>query len=352
MISLKKYVDSAESQSRDNSADAAADVLPVVLGAYRATLLEIGSCSASTFPALGQDLKQNLGRIEERLSATVSSSDVIEAEHAVREQLREWSARAVRHYRQKAEEVRDILLVMACTAESVGQRDLRCAQQIDVVTAELKTISSLDDLSLMRGSIEKGAADLKSCIDRMTAEGKAVVEHLRVEVATCRARLEQAEYIASCDAVTGLGSRPWIEEQIEKRIDSRSIFCAALMDIDSFGRINVAHGRATGDILLKQFAAELRSASRASDVAGRWGGDQFIVLLNTALPESKAQIDRLQAWACGDYNVPGKFGPLKLRVEACFGLVEHALSESMAQLMQRVEIDMYAHKAAAKRKTA
>jgi GGDEF domain-containing protein len=67
--------------------------------------------------------------------------------------------------------------------------------------------------------------------------------------------------------------------------------------------------------LLKQFSTELRSACRATDVIGRWGGDEFILLFDCALAEAEGQTVRLRKWICGNYTVRGKAGEVKLRVD-------------------------------------
>ena len=102
------------------------------------------------------------------------------------------------------------------------------------------------------------------------------MERLREQVTSYQSKLEEAEEIASRDALTGLSSRLYVEGQIEKRIGSCSIFCVALIDIDGFKKVNDSYGHPTGDELLKQFGVELRSACRATDVIGRWGGDELI----------------------------------------------------------------------------
>ena len=93
------------------------------------------------------------------------------------------------------------------------------AQQLDSLTARLETIAPLQDVTRIRASIDESARQLRSSVARMTAESKAVIDHLRVEVSTYQAKLEKAEYVASCDALTGLGSRLWVEGRIHERIE-------------------------------------------------------------------------------------------------------------------------------------
>jgi diguanylate cyclase (GGDEF)-like protein len=103
-----------------------------------------------------------------------------------------------------------------------------------------------------------------------------------------------------------------------------------------------------GDELLKQFASELKSASRSADIIGRWGGDEFILLMQCGLAEARAQTDRLQKWVCGSYTVEGNSKAVKLRVVASLGLAEHHAGEPMKALIDRADAEMYRQKAASK----
>ena len=140
----------------------------------------------------------------------------------------------------------------------------------------------------------------------------------------------------------------YVEAQIEKRIESVHDFCVAIVDIDGFKKVNDAHGHLTGDEVLKQFAGELRSACRSTDVIGRWGGDEFILLFDSGIEEAEAQTERLRKWVCGNYSVPGKNGTLKLRVDASIGLAAHVPGEEMNEIVGRADAAMYKQKARAR----
>jgi len=354
MISLKKYLDSSQTEpdavhnTVPHRGKEDGGILSLAVAAYRSALREMGTCSVEACPALGQGLKQSLAEIEEKLSIDASHATFDAAQAATAEQLKEWGRSTAGHYRKKTNEVKALLLVMARTAESVGERDQRCAGQISEVTTRLETIASLEDLTEIRSSIERSAADLKTSLDRMAAEGKQAIAELRAEVTSYQTKLEEAEELASKDALTGLRNRSWAEHQIEQRIAAGAALSVAIVDIDEFKRVNDEHGHLVGDELLRQFAGELRSASRSTDVLGRWGGDEFILVLNATLQEAEAQIDRLRVWVCGSYQVQARSGPMKLKVEASIGLAVHAPGETMKDLLGRADAAMYACKSASR----
>jgi len=358
MISLKKYLDSpAETPETDSRCEArhgmdaknvkAGDgVVSLALAVYGAALREMGDAGAVACPALGQGLKNSLARIADNLTMAAGPEGLEAAQTGTRNELQDWGQRTAAHYRQRTSEVKDLLLVMARTAESVGERDQRCAGQFSEVTSRLKTIATLEDLTEIRASIERSAADLKTSLDRMADEGKQAMAALRAQVSVYQVKLEEAEEFASRDALTGLHNRFWVENQIAHRISKGGPLSLAILDIDAFKSINDRHGHLVGDETLQQFAQELRSASRSTDVIGRWGGDEFILLLNCNLREAEPQIERLRAWVCGDYTVKSRSGATKINVNASIGLAELAPCETMKDLLARADAAMYGRKAA------
>jgi len=103
--------------------------------------------------------------------------------------------------------------------------------------------------------------------------------------------------------------------------------------------------------MLQQFARELKSASRSTDVIGRWGGDEFILVLDCGLQEAEPQIERLREWVCGDYAIQSRGGRMKLKVNASIGLAERVPGETMKDLLARADVAMYARKAAGRSKS-
>jgi diguanylate cyclase (GGDEF)-like protein len=344
MISIKRYLDSDSPVSGKSAEASQQDPFAAALDAYGSSLIEMGNCSLDACPGLGDALKQSLERLKAELSPAMNRDKLAAHGDQTRDLLRAWGRDATRHYQGKAREVKEILLAMACAAESVSARDQRSAGQMSEVTEHLRAIATLDDLTEIRASIEKSAVELKSSIDRMTEEGNAVLNQLKKQVVDYRTKLEEAEMVASRDALTGLSSRVYVEGQLEKRIASSAAFCVVIVDIDDFKKVNDAHGHLIGDKLLKQFAGEMRSACRAADTIGRWGGDEFILLFDCGLEEAEGKTERLRKWICGDYSVPGKSGTLKLHVDVSIGLAAHTPGEGMNEVVGRADAAMYTQK--------
>jgi hypothetical protein len=259
MISIRKYLEApsaleAAAPGPRPQKRIAGELAAPLVDAYRATLMEMGRSGTDACPATGAELASSLADLSGKLASGLDSASLAEADNAARCSLQDWGRRTSRHFQQKAGEVKEMLLAMARTAESVGERDQRCARQIDDVTTQLRRIASLDDVSQIRASIERSASELKTSIERLNAEGKAVLDALQAKVITFQARMEEAEQLASLDALTRLRSRLWVEGQLEQRIASAANFCVAILDIDGFKSVNDTYGHVAGDEVLRQFA--------------------------------------------------------------------------------------------------
>jgi two-component system, chemotaxis family, chemotaxis protein CheY len=346
MVSLKKYIDSASGHPTENCGPDTEGVLGAAIQAYRAALHEIGSCSSEGCQALGAELKKSLWEIEVSLGAEIGFGAIATAERSVQGHLQAWGNRAAEHYRQKTVEVKELLILMACSADSFCERDERCAIQLIDVTDRLERIASLEDLTEVRSILEKSAAELKMLVNNIVAEGKEAIAKLKQEVSDYQVKLEEAETIASHDVLTGLHNRIWVENQIDSRIESGVPFCVAIADIDGFKKVNDDLGHLAGDELLRLFAAELESANRSTDVIARWGGDEFILVLDCDPLEAPAQIDRLAVRVCKSYKIMARTGPSMLTVGVSIGLAEHLPGETKLELLARADAAMYARKAA------
>jgi two-component system, cell cycle response regulator len=94
---------------------------------------------------------------------------------------------------------------------------------------------------------------------------------------------ERLRHMSRTDGLTGLENRRSIERQLEKMYAhgerlSEPLSCV-MCDLDRFKSVNDEYGHQAGDVVLKQFAAILKKAAREIDVVGRYGGEEFIVLL-------------------------------------------------------------------------
>jgi len=94
---------------------------------------------------------------------------------------------------------------------------------------------------------------------------------------------EALRYEASHDPLTGLYNRRYILEQMQQGISQalryKHAFTIVMFDLDHFKQVNDVYGHAGGDAVLSSMAELLQANVRDSDIPGRWGGEEFIILL-------------------------------------------------------------------------
>jgi diguanylate cyclase len=348
VITLKKYLDNEADQPYVAEADPI-ELFEPALKSYRSSLLAMGKSAAHACAVVGADLQHNLAGLEGRLYRNLTPSLFQETGRKVEDELEQWGGRTADYLKAKAKEAKELLLALAQTAESLGERDQRHASHFTQFTSRLQAIADLEDLTQVRASVLQRATELRGYVDQMEQESRRLVAHLEAEVSSYETKLKAAEELALRDALTQLANRRNVEERLQWRVSNQKPFCVAILDLNDFKQVNDRYGHPAGDSLLKQFAHELSSHLRSSDVVGRWSGDEFIVVLDCDLENANAQIERMRQWTFGDYTVqstPGAPGT-KVRVDASIGLAQWRHGESMQEVIARADAAMYKEKKSA-----
>jgi diguanylate cyclase (GGDEF)-like protein len=267
-------------------------------------------------------------------------------ERLVEIQLQEWGDRTAAHLKDKADEVKELLITLANTAESVWSRDEGYTNKFKDLTGRIEQIANLDDLTQIRSSIVRGVSELKSSVDQMTRDSQEMVTNLRTEVSTYEARLKAIEYVMLKDELTRVENRRSVECRIHSSIANQAAFCVLMIDLNHFKQVNDKYGHFAGDDLLKQFAMELQLNVRSSDLVGRWAGDEFILVLACDGDGARMQIDRIREWVFGKYTIRGGPGkePVSIQVDASIGMAEWKPNKTLEQIIEEADVSMYMDK--------
>jgi diguanylate cyclase (GGDEF)-like protein len=151
------------------------------------------------------------------------------------------------------------------------------------------------------------------------------------------------------DSKTGLlNAATWEREaatEVARAVRTGSPLAVALLDIDKFKAVNDTHGHLVGDQVLKEIANRLNSLLREYDVAGRWGGEEFSVLL----PQTKAvdafrTAERVRASiAALNIIVPGTAGAERVQVTVSIGVaaLDAGSQRQLGELMAAADAALY-----------
>jgi diguanylate cyclase (GGDEF)-like protein len=153
---------------------------------------------------------------------------------------------------------------------------------------------------------------------------------------------------AQSDRLTGLPNRSSFVSSLETAVARRRAegrpSVVLFLDLDGFKQVNDSMGHHTGDRLLVSVADRLRQCLRDEDVVGRFGGDEFLVLLDdiTAGPGLDGLVERISTAVCEPYHL----GERVARVGVSIGTAECGPDTTVDHLLQEADQSMYRVKAA------
>ncbi|WP_379944780.1 GGDEF domain-containing protein [Marinobacter sp. LM1] len=171
-----------------------------------------------------------------------------------------------------------------------------------------------------------------------------VLEAGRLRARNKLVALAQAhEHAARTDELTGLANRRDMQSRLNTEFSrferSGHHFSVVLIDLDLFKRINDDFGHDAGDEVLRQFADLVRQIVRQSDVAARWGGEEFLLLLpDTTLLQALTLAERLRAEVAAT-RFHHREQTLPVTISA--GVCSISKSGSINELLKQADVQLY-----------
>ena len=161
-------------------------------------------------------------------------------------------------------------------------------------------------------------------------------------------RVEELTEIVFLDSLTGIGNRRYAEVVLEEKMAELSRygfrFGVLFVDVDRFKEVNDAHGHDVGDAVLRMVATTLARSARSLDFVGRWGGEEFVVLLanvtDFTLPLVADRARRLVELS----ELPTSNGPLRVTISVGATVVRKG--EEGSEVLRRADGLMYEAKTA------
>jgi two-component system cell cycle response regulator len=165
--------------------------------------------------------------------------------------------------------------------------------------------------------------------EAIAVHGRRLVSELRVE--------------AEQDGVTGLYTRRYLDRRIPAELEAARAAATpltlALIDLDSFGRINKDHGWPSGDRVLAETAARVRSAVRADDWVARYGGDEICVIMRgVGRGQAHPILERIRLAVAGAPIAATSGEPLDLTVS--IGAAEAGPTDDVPALLERASTQL------------
>ena len=209
-------------------------------------------------------------------------------------------------------------------------------------------LTSKDSKSDLIAGLEAGADDylIKPChVEELRARLRTGERILQLEDILVKAR-DEMRFRATHDGLTHLLNRTSVIQRLEDDLEGvrkHKTECAVVLcDVDHFKSINDTHGHPIGDAVLREIATRLKRAVRTGDAVGRFGGEEFLLVLHGCTNEGLALITNNICEAIRSVPMLTNAGPLRVSLSAgAVHLSRHHATVTADKVLQTVDVALY-----------
>jgi diguanylate cyclase (GGDEF)-like protein len=174
------------------------------------------------------------------------------------------------------------------------------------------------------------------------------VHDLEDSITVCREESELLRRSLRFDTVTRVHSRAFVVQALEEKLGlaakSGDPLCAVMADLDRFKEINDAYGHQVGDHVLHDVATRMVTGARGSDIVGRYGGEEFLIIFeNASLDVARDLSERIRIRVLADPFIENS---TKLHVTVSLGVAEAHDGDDAQTLIRRADMALYEAKTA------
>ena len=240
----------------------------------------------------------------------------------------------------------DFDLVAPAVAEQFRNYDRRAMQAWQPLVYEETLTFAEDGYQGQFETIKTPIRDLTGRVTGVLGVCRDITDRKRAE--------QEIERLAFYDALTGLPNRRLLLDRLQRSIAAcqrtKSLGALLFIDLDNFKDLNDTLGHDMGDQLLSQVAARLVASVREADTVARFGGDEFVVMLDnlsSELPEAAAQAETVAEKLLASLNQPFELDGAQHYSTPSIGITLFGDERlSVDELLKRADLAMYQAKAA------
>ena len=196
------------------------------------------------------------------------------------------AAKQVHKFHSMRNDLQSLMQSLMQHIDAAGEQTTAYRDNLEKNISRLGTERDAEALRSVAADLMQAALEAK--LNNQTLQSK--LESAQQETGKLREELELLKHETLIDPLTGLFNRRAMAQHLQTLWSETGSLSVLAMDIDHFKRINDTYGHAIGDVVLRHVADVLRKSIRGEDVAIRFGGEEFLILLPNTDQEGAAKV--------------------------------------------------------------
>jgi diguanylate cyclase len=302
------------------------------------------------------DYKRQLDLLRKKLDEKHEIKPFIPLFKKSKENILGFISKQKEYIEDRDRELRDIIDIMSKALSEQNAENQKYHQSIYKHSEKIERITLLDDLRKIRNALEQETKQLRRDVKSKQATEEKRMKTLGQEINLLSRELQMAKKEALTDALTGLSNRKALDQFMLDLSNRGNLengsFALLLLDIDDFKKVNDTYGHQTGDNILILIAEKCREIIRSNDFIGRYGGEEFVVILPSSSLRNGVkrgrQINKAISDARYKHTLHGTDTGITLRITVSIGVSVFRKGDTSEMVIERADKALYAAKDAGK----